>query len=144
MRLEIEGENDEQTSVDVWEERVRESITDGRSFDSLAVAGGLPQALQSRHSIPRSMRIAIPLPLWFMPRAFVECVDSDKYLALMLEKGAAAFHFVVGNKKAFQESGLVFVLSSQFCSLSDHFNRIEPPLFKTFVTTNIPLQLPQA
>ena len=88
MRLEIEDENDEKAAVDVWEERVRESITDGRPFDSLAVAGGLPQALQSRQYIPRCMRIAIPLPLWFMPRACVECVDSDKYLALMLRQGS--------------------------------------------------------
>jgi hypothetical protein len=45
-RIQIEGKNDEQTPDetpgDVWEEGIRESITNNRSFISEAAAGAMP------------------------------------------------------------------------------------------------------
>ena len=41
-RIQIESENDEQTPGDVWEESIRESITNSRSFISEAAAGAMP------------------------------------------------------------------------------------------------------
>jgi hypothetical protein len=41
MRLQLEGENDEQTSGDVYEEGIREAITQGREFVGSAVTGSI-------------------------------------------------------------------------------------------------------
>jgi hypothetical protein len=45
MRLELKGENDEQTSGDVYIKGIREAVTQRREFNSSAVAGSMPQAL---------------------------------------------------------------------------------------------------
>jgi transposase InsO family protein len=58
MRLQLEGENDEQTPGDVYVEGINEAITQGREFNPLTVAGAMPQALQSRQPLPRSVPIA--------------------------------------------------------------------------------------
>jgi hypothetical protein len=42
LRIQIKGENDKQTSGNVWEEGIRESITNNRPFISEAVAGAMP------------------------------------------------------------------------------------------------------
>jgi hypothetical protein len=74
MRLQIEGENDEQTPGDIYEEGIREAITQRREFIPQTVAGSMPQALQSRQPIIRSLQIAdllenrpIPSPLALQP-----------------------------------------------------------------------------
>jgi hypothetical protein len=48
MRLQLEGENDEQTPGDVYEEGIREAVAQRRDFIPQAVAGSMPQALQTR------------------------------------------------------------------------------------------------
>ena len=58
IRLQLEGENDEQTPGDVYEEGIREAITQGREFIGSTVAGLMPQALQSRRPLLRSLQIA--------------------------------------------------------------------------------------
>lgn len=58
MRLEQEGENDEQTPGDIYVEGIREAVAQRREFDSLAVAGSMSQALQSRQPLLRSLQIA--------------------------------------------------------------------------------------
>jgi IS30 family transposase len=64
MRLEIEGENSEQTPGDIWEEGIHEAVSDHRPFDGNAVAGAMPQAKKSRvprrRSIPISQLPVIP------------------------------------------------------------------------------------
>ena len=40
--IQIESEDDEQPPGDVWEEGIRESITNNRSLISEAVAGAIP------------------------------------------------------------------------------------------------------
>jgi hypothetical protein len=64
MRLEIEGQNNEQTPGDIWEEGIREAVANHRPFDSNAVAGATPQAKKSRlprrRSIPISQLPVIP------------------------------------------------------------------------------------
>jgi len=57
MRLEQEGENDEQTPGDIYVEDIREAVAQRREFDSSAVAGSMPQALQSRQPLLRSLQI---------------------------------------------------------------------------------------
>jgi hypothetical protein len=57
MRLQLEGENDEQTSGDVYMEGINEAVTQGRDFNPSAVAGSMPQALQSRRPLSRSLPI---------------------------------------------------------------------------------------
>jgi hypothetical protein len=58
IRLQLEGENDEQTPGDVYEEGIREAVTQGREFTGSTVAGSMPQALQSRQPLLRSLQIA--------------------------------------------------------------------------------------
>lgn len=42
LRIQTQGENAEQTSGNVWEEGIREAITDGRPFNSETIAGAMP------------------------------------------------------------------------------------------------------
>jgi hypothetical protein len=57
MRLQLEGENDEQTPGDIYVEGISQAIAQGRQFNPSAVAGSMPQALESRQPLPRSIRI---------------------------------------------------------------------------------------
>lgn len=57
IRLQLEGENDEQTPGDVYE-GIREAVTQGREFIGSTVAGSMPQALQCRQPLLRSLQIA--------------------------------------------------------------------------------------
>jgi hypothetical protein len=41
QRFQLEGEHDEQTSNDIYEEGIREAITQGREFVGSAVAGSI-------------------------------------------------------------------------------------------------------
>jgi len=42
MRLRLESENDEQTTGDVYEEDIRESVAQGRECIGSTVAGSIP------------------------------------------------------------------------------------------------------
>ena len=42
LGIQTKGENDEQTSGNVWEEGIRKAITDARPFDSETIAGAMP------------------------------------------------------------------------------------------------------
>ena len=46
------------TPGDVYEEGIREDVTQGREFIGSTVAGSMPQALQSRQPLLRSLQIA--------------------------------------------------------------------------------------
>ena len=42
LRIQTNGENDEQTSGNVWEEGIRKAITDGCHFHSETITGAMP------------------------------------------------------------------------------------------------------
>jgi len=42
LRIQTKGENEEQTLGNVWEEGIREAITDRRPFNSETIAGARP------------------------------------------------------------------------------------------------------
>src|SRR5438270_13882771 len=58
MRRQLEGRNDEQTPGDVYQEGIRETVALGRESIGSTEAGSMPQALQSRRPLLRSLEVA--------------------------------------------------------------------------------------
>jgi hypothetical protein len=58
MRLQREGENDEQTPGDIYLKGITEAIAEGREFDPLVITRAMPQARESRQPLLRSIAMA--------------------------------------------------------------------------------------